>query len=194
MADLANLSQAEAAQLLGISARTLRDRADVPRNGPRGGYVAAELMAFERGSIDRVELLPVELELVLRCAEWLGLQWEAGGFLRMAAGPRRRAGDAGLAEVLRQLLAAVEALEPIARIVDPDDDAAARAVDAQRRYARESDLRVATVCPECGLLRVGLEWVDADPKPDEDSREQTCPSCLGDPPQTKKRRRRRGGK
>lgn len=68
-ADLERLTQAQAAWLLGMPARSLRDQATVPRAGD-GTYDAAKLLAWARNRATATDISPADLDKLQILADW----------------------------------------------------------------------------------------------------------------------------
>ncbi|MEX1090674.1 MAG: hypothetical protein WEC36_15790 [Phycisphaeraceae bacterium] len=160
------LTQGAAACLLGISARSLREAIDAPRNAD-GGYDGPTIVEWwsKCGGQRPANFTDDEAELLALVADdvYAGIgETGAATMARRLGELHDRHGPAllhALGEVvLRQVRAVAKAAEQF-----PLDAEAQR--EAQAQAARDDEaaaaLRIAVVCERCGRLRRGKRWIKA---------------------------------
>jgi hypothetical protein len=160
---LKNLSQAAAAELLGIASATLRAHTSAPRDGEK--YDAAKLVAWRLSNVLKPDLSDDETEKFLRGME---ASFLASGEAGIPAASRilhalvADHGDGGRAMIADYVL------DELASYTDSlNCDHSPEAMRQQEKYRREqerrdeaeAELHVASVCCDCGKVRQGRKWI-----------------------------------
>ncbi|MEM9366378.1 MAG: hypothetical protein AAGD07_10300 [Planctomycetota bacterium] len=180
---LQKLKQADAARLMGVSARTLRDMGEVPRNED-GTYDAIELMAWARGRATLPsDIPPGDLERVLLVSDrvWLNCDSMLAAAVTTLTELRQKHGNA-ICEIfannlLQRWQGVVELEEQLEQ--DPTFQRREREREQERRRVEdaERDLRITLVCGECGKKRRGLTWGHFKTPKEHVEEEGCCPGC-----------------
>ena len=190
---LKSLTQQAAGWLVGLTARTLRDHPEVPRN-PDGTYNAKELLASPL-ACGMPAANPDDVEKIFQVAEWLGVVSTCdhdGGSLVTAItlmdSLRERYGNAGL-----QLFAAV-ALDRWSSIAsgwgrEPTESELREKLDKEFRdpleRAQKARLhrlfQVTLVCEYCRKIRRGRQWIKGSAPVGFLEALSVCDNCMARP-------------
>lgn len=176
----APIDQQAAAMLLGVSARSVRDYHDLPRNHD-GTYNLGAVIDFARRRIKLALLEGDDAEYVLQVGEEVGLYPGAVSVLEALHRIDARHGDAGLLSAMRAFMCAMrENCGMWPTLPEP--------VPFQR-----------VTCEGCGAVRVGSDWMKPASVPDRGRpiTHSICPTCEGLHPSDRRaaprrRRSRRG--
>jgi hypothetical protein len=183
VAELRRLRPAAAAALLGVSARTLRDRVDLPRTDD-GRFDATVLFRAAAGQATRPRLTDQDTEVVFRIADAVFGDLGAGAPAAVLRGLDRLCrthGDAvllvltdRLIDLLRDRAATAEILAEFDAQEVRDEIERRRAAHAERAAA--DNLDIAVVCQDCRKIRQGARWVKgSEPR---HSVYGICPGCI----------------
>ncbi len=181
---LKRLNQQAAAFLVGVTARTLRDRTDAPRNED-GTYNGPELIAWWRNQLPRPSLSDDDLErlLVVRdvvSEKFLGLDDAIlYSILDAMDDLRAKYGENTLIVLVELLLAEWRDLahdtsraeafyipteaEIREQILERFDGKVAERMTKRQADVARKRLHIAIVCGGCGKLRRGRQWTKAEP-------------------------------
>lgn len=176
------LSQAAAAWLIGVSARSLRDEATCPRNAC-GSYDAAKVAAWAASRCPRPKLDDDDAEkLSLIVEHAFNGEHYAAGLLRLVGELREKYGEAAVAvELLDRMTAEWRTWLELERDEQTPERRRLREQQAQEREREEqaeSDLRISVVCG-CGRVRKGTTWPKGKPPAGFATIEGVCPLCAG---------------
>ena len=189
IAELQRLKQASAAWLLGVNARTLRDRSDLQR-AEDGTYDARELIrAGAKTAFPK--LTDSETESCCRIADLIGAGVLEGSLPAIADtlnGLHERYANGGLAATMAVIL---DTLKPDIDYWRADlqraPSAAECAEQARRKQAEEEhrqavydatcELSAVAKCTECGAMRRGGKWAKGEPEHGELTYAACCPKC-----------------
>ena len=182
MSDLLKLSQREAAALLGMNARSLRDDGSIPRNQD-GSYSGPELVKWARGRTESAKLLPdADYEKLLLIADELGEPAESKvvAIVEIVTSLRSRFGDSLLVELGDILLNRWELSAAWQARYESDPAQQRRDIEAEKRermlQAKSDRLEIVAVCDECKKVRKGRKWVSLKPV-DTPTIPAMCPDC-----------------
>ena len=188
---LQRMPQQAAAWLCGMTARSLRDQVDAPRNSD-GTYDAQSLVGWMARRSARAELTDDEVERIYCVATLVHepayhLLAEVVGMLRSLV---RKYGD------IAHTTFSVVLLERWSWCVDhfPDtwghrteeevrhdeEEKQTRQLEHELREELRLQLKVAVVCPRCHMLRRGRKWIKADPPSGWVVENEDCPTCNPD--------------
>jgi transcriptional regulator with XRE-family HTH domain len=183
MSDLLKLSQREAAAMLGMNARSLRDDGSIPRNQD-GSYSGPELVKWARGRTESAKLLPdVDYEKLLLIADELGEPSEskAVAIVEILKTLRSNCGDSVFIELGEILLNRWERSAAWQVEYESDPVRQRRDIEAEKRErilrAKSDRLEIVAVCDECKKIRKGRKWVSVKPV-DMPTIPAMCPDCL----------------
>lgn len=186
---LKSLKQQGAAWLLNVTARTLRDHPEVPRNSD-GNYDARELMTSGLQTTALPEVPPEDVEKLLQIGEWLGMAstLDSDGSLltviSLAQSLVERHGNAGLASFGSILL---ESWRDITRgwgrepteteLREKLESDFRERLDREQQARLRRQFRVTFVCERCNKFRRGREWTKGRAPMGYIKTETICPAC-----------------
>ena len=187
LATLRRLNQQSAAWLVGVSARTLRDWVDAPRNDD-GSYDGRELVAWAQKRLPRPDITDQDYERLLVIID------------ELATSGAGCCSGAAMLDILTELrdvygenawLMFVDLLiekwsedfggDKPASYIEPDEteirQRVLESIDNKRIQTAHNRLEIAVVCPECGRLRRGRKWVEDSPPSRYAVVGQQCNDC-----------------
>ena len=184
--ELHHLTQAAAAELVGLHSKTLREKPNVPRLAS-GLYDGCELVRWlveqSESAIEVPNLDDVQYERVLLAVDAIG-SWDEAGMstaLQILERLAHEHGVAGLAVVGEVLLERarldVERANRPKRVMSQSEREAKERREADDR-AIEANLRLVHQCATCGRIRQGSKWVNRGVPDGYRSLESVCPSCF----------------
>ena len=178
---LKRLKQAAAAHLLGVGARSLRDRHGVPRNSD-GSYDARELVRYATRSIEPRKLSDDLEERLLKLEDIFVEEYE--GLLRLFQDFDSEFGDAGLALIARKLMAVFEEACSYpandACLSNNDHELLTWAREKRREERRRRSmarLEYRVVCEGCEKVRFGPRWREEKLAANVATLLSLCPKC-----------------
>ncbi len=186
---LKSLKQQGAAWLLNVTARTLRDHPEVPRNSD-GSYDARELLTSGLQTTALPEAHPDEVEKLLQIGEWLGMKstLDSDGCLltviSLAKSLAERHGNAGLALFASILLESWRDIttcwgrEPTETELREKLESEFRdRLDREQQARLRRQFRVTFACERCKRFRRGHEWIKGRAPMGYLKLETICPAC-----------------
>lgn len=186
---LKSLKQQGAAWLLNVTARTLRDHPEVPRNSD-GSYDARELLTSGLQTTALPEVPPDEVEKLLQIGEWLGSvsTLDSDGSLltaiSLAQSLAERHGNAGLAMFASILLESWRDVtlgwgrEPTETELREKLESEFRdRLDREQEARLRRQFRATYCCEHCKRFRRGREWVKGRVPIAHVKLETICPDC-----------------
>lgn len=190
---LKSLKQQGAAWLLNVTARTLRDHPEVPRNSD-GSYDARALLTSGLQTTALPEVHPDEVEKILQIGEWLGMAstLDSDGCLltviSLAKSLAERHGNAGLAMFASILLESWQDVttgwgrEPTETELREKLESEFRdRLDREQQARLRRQFRVTFVCERCNRFRRGREWNKGRVPMGHVKLETICPTCMTKP-------------
>lgn len=187
-----SLGQAPAAWLIGMSARSLRDNPDAPRDDA-GRYNAQELVEWATKRLPRPELTESEQEQLMLVADVLREamahtnECMAVGMHDVLLSIFDKHGGEGLLDFIDILLTqwradAARFRNDLAPTTEEGwQRKVAAEIDARRKdeadFLQRSHLRIVKVCSDCQRVRRAGRWVKAAPPLDHAVDETWCPQC-----------------
>ncbi len=182
--EIHHLSQAAAAELVGLHAKTLRERTGVPRS-PAGTYDGPELVQWLAKEIEVLKLDDAEHERVLIAID-IVKNWEdrwVNPVVAVIEALVAEHGTAALAVVGQEILD--QAKSEVQRSLGWRISRGPTWEEFQEKERREEaeaeavrNLRIAVVCEDCDRVREGRKWVRKKVPVGYVTWPEICPACL----------------